>query len=221
MDIGRGGAKWPALTLLLLLPVFALGQSGTAWPRDEFLGQLADSTLTLTRQKVSYDPGYYRLAYPNGDVPANRGVCTDVVVRAYRKMGIDLQKEVHEDMTAHFDLYPHRWGLTRPDPNIDHRRVPNLMVFFTRHGMALEPSGEPDDYRPGDVVCWDLGRGITHIGIVSPLRSADGRRHRIVHNIGGGQVLEDCLFRFPVIGHYRYPVDRNPDGQPNPMNQKP
>jgi len=166
--------------------------------------QLADSTLTLTRQSVRYDPAYFRIAYPNGDVPADRGVCTDVVIRAYRKMGIDLQKKVHEDMKANFSKYPKNWGLSRPDPNIDHRRVPNLMTFFTRHGTVKKKTTLAEDYLPGDIVCWQLERGMTHIGIVVNKKSADGQRYLIVHNIGGGQVAEDCLFDFKIIGHYRY-----------------
>jgi len=158
----------------------------------------------LTKQKVQYEPGYVRIAYPNGDVPANTGVCTDVVIRAYRKLGIDLQKEVHEDMKVHFEKYPKNWGLTKPDTNIDHRRVPNLMTFFSRYGMVKKKSSDAKDYAPGDIVCWNLGGGITHVGIVSNKKSADGQQYLIVHNIGSGQVLEDCLFRFTIIGHYQY-----------------
>lgn len=170
-----------------------------------FFAQLADSAQTLTKQRVRYEPAYVRIAYPNGDVPANTGVCTDVVIRAYRKIGIDLQKEVHEDMKANFDKYPKSWGLTRPDPNIDHRRVPNLMTFFTRHGTVKPKTKNASDYLPGDIVCWDLnGRGLTHIGIVVNQKSADGQRYMLVHNIGGGQVVEDCLFDFTIIGHYTY-----------------
>jgi Uncharacterized protein conserved in bacteria len=186
---------------LLFLWVFA---QAPAHAQNSFYGQLADSALTLTHDRVVYDPAYFSIGYPNGDVPAGRGVCTDVVIRAYRKLGIDLQKEVHEDMKAHFALYPNHWGLKTTDRNIDHRRVPNLMVFFSRHGTVVTNSHDPDDYLPGDLVCWDLGRGITHIGIVSRQRSRDGKRHLIIHNIGGGQVQEDCLFAFTVIGHYRY-----------------
>ena len=172
----------------------------------DFFVQLADSALTLTKQKVQYDPSYVKIVYPNGDVPANRGVCSDVIIRAYRKMGIDLQKEVHADLKANFDKYPSRkkWGLSHPDTNIDHRRVPNLMVFFARHGTVKKISQEASDYLPGDIVCWDLGRGLTHIGIVTNQKSTDKKRYMIIHNIGGGQVLEDCLFRFTIIGHYSY-----------------
>ena len=139
-----------------------------------------------------------------GDVPADKGVCTDVVIRAYRKVGIDLQKEVHEDMTANFNKYPKKWELKHPNTSIDHRRVPNLMVFFARHGKIKPITDNPDDYLPGDIVCWNLGGAITHIGLVVNKKSADSKRNLIVHNIGGGQVLADCLFEFKIIGHYRY-----------------
>jgi len=171
---------------------------------NKFFSKLNDAALFLTTQKVVYDPSYFRLDYPGGDVPKGKGVCTDVVIRAYRTLGIDLQKEVHEDMKKNFKLYPKNWGLKAPDKNIDHRRVPNLMVFFSRFGKTLKKSKKATDYTPGDVVCWDLGGGITHIGIVVNKRSKDKKRYQIVHNIGAGQVLEDCLFDFKIIGHYRY-----------------
>jgi uncharacterized protein len=172
--------------------------------QENFYQRLADSALTLTSQIVTYDPAYFTITYPNGDVPSDKGVCTDVVIRAYRKLGIDLQKEVHEDMVANFNVYPTIWGLNMPDKNIDHRRVPNLMVFFSRFGQTKATSNKPEDYQPGDIVCWDLGGGITHIGIVLNMKSTDSKRNLIVHNIGGGQVLADCLFDFKIIGHYRY-----------------
>ncbi len=162
--------------------------------------------MELTEQQVTYDPSYFSIDYPNGDVPSDKGVCTDVVIRAYRKIGIDLQKEVHEDMKAHFEVYPKIWGLTRTDKNIDHRRVPNLMTFFSRKGTDKPITANPEDYRPGDIVCWNLGGAVTHIGIVVDKKSKDGQRNLIVHNIGGGQVLEDCLFEFKIIGHYRYRI---------------
>jgi uncharacterized protein len=169
-----------------------------------FFDKLSDAAMELTKQKVQYDPSYFVIKYPNGDVPSDKGVCTDVVIRAYRKLGIDLQKEVHEDMSANFNKYPQKWGLTHPDKNIDHRRVLNLMTFFTRHGTVLELTSKPGDYSPGDIVCWNLGGSVTHIGIVVSKKSADGKRFLMVHNIGGGQVLEDCLFSYKIIGHYRY-----------------
>ena len=167
---------------------------------------LSECALELTRQKVTYDPSYFSIDYPNGDVPIDKGVCTDVVIRAYRKIGIDLQKEVHEDMKANFSSYPKIWGLKSTDKNIDHRRVPNLMTFFKRKGAEKSISEESIDYKPGDIVCWNLGGAITHIGIVVDKKSKDGKRNLIVHNIGGGQVLEDCLFDFKIIGHYRYGI---------------
>lgn len=170
----------------------------------DFYRQLADSTLTLTKQAVRYDPTYYRISYPGGDVPADRGVCTDVVIRAYRKLGIDLQKEVHQDMKANFQKYPRKWGLSHTDTNIDHRRVPNLMTFFSTHGTVKKISAVPNEYLPGDIVCWMLPRELTHIGIVVNRKSSDGERYLVVHNIGRGQVVEDCLFSFKIIGHYRY-----------------
>lgn len=169
-----------------------------------FYDRLSEAAIALTRDKVDYDPAYFSISYPNGDVPPGKGVCTDVVIRAYRKVGIDLQKELHEDIRDHFSLYPKNWGLRRPDRNIDHRRVPNLMIFFTRHGKVRPVTSEAGDYLPGDIVCWNLRPGITHIGIVVDKKSRDGKRHLIAHNIGGGQVLADCLFDFEIIGHYRY-----------------
>lgn len=175
-----------------------------AFGQSTFYNRLADSALLLTNQNVQYDPSYFRIDYPNGDIPAGKGVCTDVVIRAYRKLGIDLQKEVHEDMKGNFTRYPKIWGLSKPDKNIDHRRVPNLMTFFSRQGAEIEITGNPLDYQPGDIVCWNLGGAITHIGIVSNQKSRDGHRFMIVHNIGSGQELEDCLFSYRIIGHYRF-----------------
>ena len=167
---------------------------------------LSDCALELTQQSVTYDPSYFSIDYPNGDVPSDKGVCTDVVIRAYRKIGIDLQKEVHEDMKANFNAYPKIWGLKSTDKNIDHRRVPNLMTFFKRKGAEKPITDKAFDYKPGDIVCWNLGGAVTHIGIVVDKKSKDGNRNLIVHNIGGGQVLEDCLFDFKIIGHYRYKI---------------
>ena len=167
--------------------------------------KLSDAAIELTEQNVIYDPGYFRMSYPNGDVPPGKGVCTDLIIRAYRKIGIDLQKEIHEDMMANFSKYPKYWGLSKTDKNIDHRRVPNLMTFFARKGKIKSTSKDAGDYLPGDIVCWNLGGGVTHIGIVVNRRSSDGLRTMIVHNIGRGQVMEDCLFDFRIIGHYRFP----------------
>ncbi|WP_190810113.1 DUF1287 domain-containing protein [Flagellimonas sp. S3867] len=166
--------------------------------------ELVDAALELTQQQVTYDGSYFSIPYPNGDVPKGKGVCTDVVIRAYRKMGVDLQKEVHEDMKANFRAYPNIWGLSRTDTNIDHRRVPNLMTYFKRQGAEKPITDNAKDYLPGDVVCWNLGGAITHIGIVVDKKSRDGKRHLIVHNIGRGQVMEDILFDFKIIGHYAF-----------------
>jgi uncharacterized protein YijF (DUF1287 family) len=169
-----------------------------------FSDSLGKAAMELTKQNVTFDPAYFVIDYPGGDVPADKGVCTDVIIRAYRLLGIDLQKEIHEDMKANFAKYPNNWGLSRPDKNIDHRRVPNLKTFFSRHGRVLKITNNPDDYKPGDIVCWDIGRGLKHIGIVTSLKSADGKRPLIVHNIGAGQVAEDMLFKFTITGHFRY-----------------
>lgn len=165
--------------------------------------ELVNAAIVLTKQNVVYDPSYFSIAYPMGDVPADKGVCTDVIIRAYRKVGIDLQQLVHDDMAAHFSVYPKNWGLTSTDKNIDHRRVPNLMTFFSRKGKILPITKLSSDYKPGDIVCWNLGGGLTHIGIVIDKKSSDGTP-LIVHNIGSGQVIENCLFRFNIIGHYHY-----------------
>ncbi len=166
--------------------------------------ELAKAAKELIDPSVIYDPAYFSIEYPNGDIPADRGVCTDVIIRAYRKLGIDLQKRVHEDMRNHFDQYPNHWGLSSTDRNIDHRRVPNLMNYFSRHGRELAISSQPENFLPGDVVAWRLRNGMTHIGIVLDKKSRDGRRPLILHNIGSGQVAEDILFDFEIIGHYRY-----------------
>lgn len=170
----------------------------------DFSTRLSDATILLIDPTILYDPAYFSIDYPNGDVPADRGVCTDVIIRAYRKLGIDLQKEVHEDMKANFSTYPKSWGLSHTDKNIDHRRVPNLMMYFSRHGKTKLLALNSSAYLPGDIVCWDLGNGITHIGLVVDKKSSDSQRHLLVHNIGGGQVLADCLFDFRIIGHYSF-----------------
>jgi uncharacterized protein YijF (DUF1287 family) len=185
------------LGFLLVVTSFSFAQSDAGL-------RLSNAALELTNDEVVYDPSYFSIDYPNGDVPSGKGVCTDVVIRAYRKLGTDLQQKVHEDMKANFSSYPQKWRLTKPDRNIDHRRVPNLMTFFARHGQELPITQQANDYLPGDIVCWNLGGSITHIGIVVNKKSADGRRFLIVHNIGGGQVMEDVLFAYKIIGHYRY-----------------
>lgn len=176
----------------------------TGAQNNDFAAKLAEAAYGLTKDWVIYDATYFKINYPNGDVPSNKGVCTDVVIRAYRKLGIDLQKEVHEDMKANFKLYPQKWGLKTTDTNIDHRRVPNLMLFFSRKGKKLENSKNANDYFPGDIVTWDLDGGATHIGIVIDKKSWDGKRYKIVHNIGNGQQLSDCLFDYKITGHYTF-----------------
>jgi uncharacterized protein YijF (DUF1287 family) len=189
----------PIIKILILIFSINLALSGT-----DFYEQLSIAAIELTKDKVTYDPGYFSISYPNGDVPSDRGVCTDVIIRAYRKLGIDLQRRVHEDMKKNFNKYPKNWGLKKPDKNIDHRRVPNLMVFFSRYGEVKSISSNPKDYYPGDIVCWVLGSGLLHIGIVANKKSKDKKRNLIVHNIGSGQVLADCLFEYKIIGHYKY-----------------
>ena len=188
----------------LVLPLF-LGLSLTLFAQQKFNPEkISDAALALTNNQVIYDGSYYSIPYPNGDVPEGIGVCTDVVIRTYRANGLDLQKEVHEDMQANFNLYPKIWGHKKPDTNIDHRRVPNLMTYFERQGSKLPITNNGADYQPGDIVAWDLGGGITHIGVVVNTPSTENERYQMVHNIGGGQVIEDCLFDFEIIGHYRF-----------------
>ena len=170
-----------------------------------FLDRLVEAAVARSQEKVRYDPTYFKIDYPNGDVPAEVGVCTDEVIRSYRKVGVDLQREVHEDMKQNFAVYPKKWGLKKPDTNIDHRRVPNLMTFFERQGAAQPVTEDARDYKPGDVVTWDLSGGLTHIGIVVAVPSeSDGNRLQIVHNIGAGPKMEDVLFAWKITGHYRF-----------------
>ncbi|MES9945945.1 MAG: DUF1287 domain-containing protein [Candidatus Thiodiazotropha sp.] len=187
------------LTLHLLL-LSALCLAG------QFEERLVAASLDRTQHSVRYDGSYMPIAYPGGDVPNNIGVCTDVLIRSYRALGIDLQRLVHEDMVSHFDLYPSRriWGLTKPDRNIDHRRVPNLQRFFTRHGTSLAVTRHAGDYKPGDIVTWMLPGNLPHIGIVTDKFNQPTGSPLIVHNIGKGPRLEDILFRYPITGHYRY-----------------
>lgn len=172
--------------------------------QESFQRRLSEAAVSIIDKDVKYTPEYVTIPYPNGDVPAKTGVCTDVVIRAYRKLGIDLQKEVHQDMKKRFAEYPKIWGLKKPDKNIDHRRVPNLQTFFKKHGTELAISQNATDYKPGDIVTWMLPGNLPHIGIVSPLLSKDQKRYLIIHNIGGGQVAEDVLFSYKITGHYRY-----------------
>lgn len=169
----------------------------------QFRRRLSDAAIERTRHRVVYDGKYSKIPYPMGDVPKETGVCTDVVIRSYRELGIDLQKEVHEDMRENFHLYPSRWGLKGPDPNIDHRRVLNLEVFFARKGLEVAATNDPKDYLPGDIVTSIVGGNLPHIGIVVD-RKTRGGIPLVVHNIGRGPQLEDVLFEFPMTGHFRY-----------------
>jgi len=189
------------LATALVLPE---GPASAQETRSEFTLQLVDAALERTHHRMAYGFSYRKIGYPGGDVPDHIGVCTDVVIRTYRAIGIDLQKTVHEDMNRNFATYPQIWGLDRPDSNIDHRRVPNLQRFFSRNGTTLPKSNDPEDYAPGDLVTWMLPGNLPHIGIVIDRRSTDGRRPLIVHNIGAGPQLGDVLFDFPITGHYRY-----------------
>ena len=186
---------WPCLLVLAL---------GAAPPSSDFFTRLSKAALAQTRSTVTYDPSYRRIPFPNGDVPANVGVCSDVVIRAYRALGIDLQARVNDDMTRAFAAYPRLWGLSAPDPSIDHRRVPNLATFLRRQGAARPVSQDPTAYRAGDLVTWMLAGNRPHIGVVSALRSSDGRRPLVVHNVGWGPKLDDSLFAFPITGHFRW-----------------
>ena len=175
-------------------------------PRQDFLDKLVAAAIERTNHSVKYVSGYVHLDYPGGDVPADTGVCSDEIIRAYRAVGVDLQKEVHEDMVKNWAEYPtkSKWRQAHPDPSIDHRRVPNLMAFFTRKGKRLPVTQRAEDYSPGDIVTWDLGGDVPHIGIVVNAKSAESGRLLIVHNIGQGPKMEDVLFSWKITGHYRY-----------------
>jgi uncharacterized protein YijF (DUF1287 family) len=192
----------------LAIPLWAgmLAQTSShASPHALFLQRLVDAALERTHHSVRYEPTYVRIPYPGGDVPADTGVCTDEVIRSYRALGVDLQKEVHEDMVQNFSAYPRKWRWLsgKPDANIDHRRVPNLKVFFQRKGEALPATTYAQDYSPGDLVTYDLGGNVPHIGIVVDRKGESGR-YMIEHNIGQGPRIEDVLFNWKITGHYRY-----------------
>jgi uncharacterized protein YijF (DUF1287 family) len=194
------------LAVVTSLPVWGQGPHDVLPARQQFLLKLVAAAVERTRHAVRYDPAYVRIPYPNGDVPAETGVCTDEIIRAYRAVGVDLQKEVHEDMALNFSAYPNqrRWLLAHTDTNIDHRRVPNLMTFFSRKGEILPVTTSVQDYSPGDVVTWDLGGNVPHIGIVVDHKSERTGRYLVVHNIGRGPQMEDVLFNWRITGHYRY-----------------
>ncbi len=208
------------LAALILFSMFACQQNfhraaTKRRPSDAQTRPLPDNAPPALRQTLAgaleqieytfyYDPAYVKIDYPGGDVPLERGVCTDVVIRAFRKGGVDLQKEVHEDMKRSFKAYPTKWGLAKPDTNIDHRRVPNLQTYFSRRGKQLPVTQKAEDYKPGDIVSWDLGSGVDHIGLVTNLWSEETKSYLIVHNIGSGARIENVLFSWHITGHYRY-----------------
>ncbi len=184
------------LVLLICSPSFA----------ENFSLDLVNSALQRTKHEIRYDGSYYSISYPGGDVPEDVGVCTDVIIRSYRQIGSDLQKLVHEDMKANFSAYPSKkiWGLNKTDKNIDHRRVPNLQTFFSRHGKVLKISTNPGDYKPGELVTWMLPGNLPHIGIVTDKISSTTGNPLIVQNIGSGPKLQDMLFDYKITGHYSY-----------------
>jgi uncharacterized protein YijF (DUF1287 family) len=199
----------------LLVLVFACAAAGFNFaqtrptggdPRQDFRDKLVAAAIERTNHSVKYVSAYVHLDYPGGDVPADTGVCSDEIIRSYRAVGVDLQKEVHEDMVKNWADYPpnSKWRQTHADPSIDHRRVPNLMVFFSRKGEKLPITARADDYSPGDVVTWVLGGDVPHIGIVVNVKSTESGRFLIVHNIGRGPQMEDVLFAWKITGHYRY-----------------
>lgn len=174
-------------------------------PAEPWAAKLIAAAEAQVGVTLRYDPSYAKLAYPGGDVPRERGVCTDVVIRAYRDaFGLDLQELVHRDMRQAFAAYPAKWGLKRPDPNIDHRRVPNLQRFFARQGAALSSSDSALDYRPGDIVTQLLPGNLDHIALITARANADRSRPLLVHNIGAGARVEDILFTYAITGHYRF-----------------
>lgn len=179
--------------LALFISTHALAISG---------GQLVVDARTQIGKTIRYDPAYTTLSYPMGDVPISKGVCTDVVVRALRHQGMDLQELIHKDMKANFSAYPKKWGLKSPDKNIDHRRVPNIATYFKRQGYAVKSTHKPQEFRAGDIVTWDLGKGLVHIGIVSDKKTLTGIP-LIIHNIGQGTKEENILYQFKITGHYR------------------
>jgi len=197
--------------LVLICPA-ALAMAGSL-AAGSFQEDLVNAALERTLHQVRYDGRYRKIAYPMGDVPDTVGVCTDLVIRAYRAVGIDLQKRVHEDMRSDFRAYPDLWGLSRPDSNIDHRRVPNLQRFFERHGTIRPRSLVATDYEPGDLVTWMLPGNLPHIGMVTDKAAPVTGRPLIVHNIGAGPTLEDMLFDYPITGHFRF-GDAEPRADP-------
>ncbi|MBB1456525.1 DUF1287 domain-containing protein [Pseudoalteromonas sp. SG43-5] len=184
-----------------LLTLACINSNAASFEED-----IVSALLERTTHDVTYDGAYRSIDYPGGDVPKNIGVCTDVIIRSYRKLGVDLQKLVHEDMQKNFSLYPSKriWGLTKPDKNIDHRRVPNLQAYFERHANVLSKSNKVSDYKTGDIVTWMLPGNLPHIGMVINELSQDTGNPLIVHNIGRGPQKSDMLFDYKITGHYRF-----------------
>jgi uncharacterized protein len=199
---GAIGMK-PLHFIRMVLIISALCVYGAAAPVDS-IKKIIDHAKWQTTVTKDYDPAYVGLAYPMGDVPITTGVCTDVIVRAFRSVGIDLQRQVHEDMLKHFSEYPRTWGLKRPDANIDHRRVSNLTTLFKKLGKEVPVSQNGSDYLPGDIVTWVIGKDTDHIGMVSDEKVEGVDRYYVIHNIGEGTVSDDVLFQLPITGHYRY-----------------
>lgn len=202
MLISAAGCQQRRTSLAVIPPpTFVKSLPANASPQ---LKQFLDAAIEQSTVTTGYDPSWVKIDYPNGDVPAETGVCSDVVVRAFRKAGIDLQKEVHEDMTRAWPEYPKKWGAKGTDSNIDHRRVLNLMTWLDRQGKSLPVTQDRADYLPGDVVAWDLSQGLEHIGILTNLSSESDQHYLIVHNIGAGAKIEDVLLTWKIVGHYRY-----------------
>lgn len=209
MAPGLRKSAFPAFVLVVcsgFAPALAQTNSPDHLSRPQFLEKLVAAAIERTNHNVRYVSAYVHLDYPGGDVPADTGVCSDEIIRSYRAVGVDLQKEVHEDMVQNWSAYPPKaqWRQTHPDASIDHRRVPNLMVFFSRKGESLPITVRGEDYSPGDLVTWDLGGNVPHIGIVVNVKSKQSQRLLIVHNIGEGPKMADVLFAWKITGHYRY-----------------
>jgi len=200
-SLGRSSVTAPPALPAAVPSPSVMPLPATASPQ---LKQFLEAAIAQSKVTTGYDPAWVKIKYPNGDVPPETGVCSDVVVRAFRKAGIDLQKEVHEDMQRAWAEYPKRWGARGTDTNIDHRRVLNLMTYFDREGKSLTVTSDRAKYLPGDVVAWELSEGIEHIGILTNLSSESNQNYLIVHNIGAGARIEDVLLSWKIIGHYRY-----------------
>jgi len=200
--VGKLLAQAEPITELKVEKAVALLASG-----DDFGHLLAAVALERTHKKISYDPLYYQIKYPGGDIPEGKGKDSDVIIRCYRALNIDLQQLVHEDMVKNFRIYPQLWGASKPDSNIDHRRVENLQRFFSRFGQSIpvsEDGVKMQDFAWGDIVVWRLPDGVAHIGIIVPGPGKRSDERWVVHNQGDGPQWEDALFEYPIIGHYRY-----------------